>query len=250
MKAWIVFFNRNTGDYLLAYDLVGTYAEEMEATVSLLASEKNLREEDIVVELHYGKGSYVLGEGQKITEEDIVFSEEKFEEILEKAVQMVKALPKEPKTAKLSYVGMGEFDMPAYKDEMGRIFLDTNLGHGEPDLCRSSNNELDGEPDSSISSYYDTWSFESRYEPEPRQMDYVMLGRLKSDCEYALYAAEITGKLCLNHLYYKSIEKHIEEMKKLYNSFPVSKKPVWIIMDDICNYERKMKMVGGENDEQ
>ena len=55
---------------------------------------------------------------------------------------------------KLHYIGVGHLDVHAYKDEKGNIWLDVNLGNGEPDLHKSSNNEIDGEPDYRIQGEY------------------------------------------------------------------------------------------------
>ena len=48
----------------------------------------------------------------------------------------------------------------------------------------------------------------------PRKLDYMMLDRLRTDCDYFLG----NGNGYLGHLYYKDVDKHIEEMKKIYES--------------------------------
>lgn len=69
-----------------------------------------------------------------------------------------------------------------------------------------------------------------------RKSDYMMLDRLRTDCEYFLG----NGNGFLVSLYYKDIDKHIEEMKKLYKSFLEQEKPEWISLEDIDNYKQKM----------
>jgi len=69
-----------------------------------------------------------------------------------------------------------------------------------------------------------------------RKSDYMMLDRLRTDCEYFLG----NGNGFLGSLYYKDIDKHIEEMKKLYESFSEQEKPEWISLEDIDNYKQKM----------
>lgn len=70
----------------------------------------------------------------------------------------------------------------------------------------------------------------------PRKYDYMMLDRLRMDCDYFLG----NGNGFLGHLYYKDIDKHIEEMKKIYESFSDNEKPQWISLEDIENYKEKM----------
>lgn len=70
----------------------------------------------------------------------------------------------------------------------------------------------------------------------PRKFDYMMLDRLRTDCEYFLG----NGNGFLGSLYYKDIDQHIEEMKKLYESFSEQEKPEWISLENIENYRQKM----------
>lgn len=64
---------------------------------------------------------------------------------------------------------------------------------------------------------------------------YMMLSRLQSDCKYVLGAAEGNTR----HLWVKDdIKTHCALMRELYNSLP--KKPDWISLEDIDNYEKEM----------
>ena len=63
---------------------------------------------------------------------------------------------------------------------------------------------------------------------------YMMLDRLRVDCEYFLGNGNRNEK----HLWAGDVERHIKLMKDLYNSF--EEKPEWISMKDIENYEKRM----------
>lgn len=67
---------------------------------------------------------------------------------------------------------------------------------------------------------------------------YQMLNRLKSDCDYMLNMSHSEAVLWAH-----DVDKQIEYMKELYESFPEDGKPLWISMEDINNYCRKMRWV-------
>ena len=47
--------------------------------------------------------------------------------------------------------------------------------------------------------------------------------------------------ICItSHLYYKSVEKHCNEMEKLWNSFAEDEKPEWLTMEQIKEYREQM----------
>lgn len=72
---------------------------------------------------------------------------------------------------------------------------------------------------------------------EVNKFDYMMLGRLQQDCEYYLG----NGNRSEKNLWAKSVDAQIEEMKKIWNSLPIDKKPEWLTMEDILRYEKEMK---------
>lgn len=74
---------------------------------------------------------------------------------------------------------------------------------------------------------------------ESEKFNYMMLDRLRSDCDYYLGNGGRNEK----HLQQGSVDAQIKEMKRLYNSFPDDKKPEWITMKDIEEYEDKMKNI-------
>jgi hypothetical protein len=69
------------------------------------------------------------------------------------------------------------------------------------------------------------------------RFQYMMLSRLRSDCDYYLGY----GHRSANNLWADSVDEHIAEMKRLWNGFPEDKKPEWLTMDEILEYETKMK---------
>lgn len=77
------------------------------------------------------------------------------------------------------------------------------------------------------------------YEPLPREkaFEYSMLARLKTDCDYFLG----NGNGYEGHLWAKTVEEHIAEMKKRWNAFSEDEKPEWLTMEQIENYESEMK---------
>jgi len=67
--------------------------------------------------------------------------------------------------------------------------------------------------------------------------NYRMLDRLRQDNEYYLGYGNRSPKT----LWAGSVDGQIAEMIRLYNEIPDNKKPEWINMQDILQYERKMK---------
>lgn len=66
---------------------------------------------------------------------------------------------------------------------------------------------------------------------------YMMLGRLQSDNDYYLGYGNRSEK----RLWAGNVDDQIKEMKKLWNQLPEDGKPEWLSMEDILEYERKMK---------
>lgn len=74
---------------------------------------------------------------------------------------------------------------------------------------------------------------------------YQLLDRLKSDCDYYLGNGNRNDK----HLWAGNVKDQIQTMKDLYNSFSDDKKPEWISLEDIDNYEKEMSDGLDEADE-
>lgn len=88
--------------------------------------------------------------------------------------------------------------------------------------------------------------FKEEERENPRKFDYMMFDRLRTDCDYFLG----NGNGYLGHLYYKDVDKHIEEMKKIYESFTDEEKPEWISLEDIENYKEKMNEILEKSEEE
>ena len=140
------------------------------------------------------------------------------------------------KTRTMEFIMLDDWDNPVYKCiETGVLYKDGSDSHGRKPELYSCGNELDGEMCYPIDKSYEV-VFKTKYEESPFRFDYMMLSRLESDCKYYLgYGGRYKG-----HLYYKEEQKHINEMKKLYNSFPDDKKPEWLTMNQVLEYEKMM----------
>ena len=77
-------------------------------------------------------------------------------------------------------------------------------------------------------------SYVDEFSSSSNKFKYMLLDRLKNDCEYFLDAGNGDERALLAG----SVAKQIEEMKKLYEQ--LSEKPEWLSSDDINNYEKEM----------
>lgn len=100
-------------------------------------------------------------------------------------------------------------------------------------------------PEGTFNARFD-WENKTVKIPENAQNDkhnYMMLSRLKSDCEYFLGF----GNGSERQLHQGNVEDQIKMMKELWNNLPV--KPEWLTMDEINDYEAKMlQMKNGMNE--
>lgn len=76
-----------------------------------------------------------------------------------------------------------------------------------------------------------------------RESDYMLLDRLRQDCDYYLG----NGNRHPKHLWAGDEKKQIEKMIELYNSFTEEEKPEWIDLDDIKDYAKEMNVPVIEN---
>lgn len=136
----------------------------------------------------------------------------------------------------LKYVGRDAFSCPIYKDQDRNIWKDISLGKSDsPDLYSVTGNDLDGEPMYPIRNEY-TFSEGGPFVENPYTFEYMMLSRMQSDCNYFLgYGGRSTYAL-----HGKTIEEHIASMKEIWNGFPEEKKPEWLSMEQILEYEMAM----------
>lgn len=67
------------------------------------------------------------------------------------------------------------------------------------------------------------------------RFNYMLLDRLRQDCDYYLrYRSETSKK----SLWAQDEQKQIDKMRELYNLVPV--KPEWLTLQQIADYARKM----------
>lgn len=145
----------------------------------------------------------------------------------------------------VNYIGKSDYGYPTYKDQNGKLWFDVNLGcSNKPKLHKSSSNNMEGEPDHYIHDVYEDAEivFESIYENK-YEHDYRMLSRYLADCKYFLGAANKSE----NVLYYKDVTKHLEEMKKLYATFPEEQRPEWLTEKQLNTVIQRMTPFAKEN---
>lgn len=147
-----------------------------------------------------------------------------------------------PNKIKLEYIGTDSWDRPVYKDENKTLWKDVDPREDlPPNLCTSANNEFDGEPDMPMRVFEKYKQVQIEFVPERivqrnDRFRYMLLDRMRSDCDYYLGFANRN----LKHLSSNSIEIHIQQMKDLWNSYPDDKKPEWLTYERILKYETEM----------
>ena len=134
----------------------------------------------------------------------------------------------------LEYVDTDYWDRPVYKDNTGKLWKDINLNNGILALHRSSNDELDGEPDYPISGEYKILT--KPPVENPFKLQYQILSRDKSTCNYYLGYGN-RSEHCLGGY---SVTEFIDNMKNQWNAFPEDAKPEWLTWEDILEYENEM----------
>lgn len=136
----------------------------------------------------------------------------------------------------LTYIGEDDFSCPTYKDQNGKFWKDINLGSSNPpSLYSVSLNELDGEPFYPINQEY-SFTGPGPYLKNPFEFEYMMLSRMRSDCDYFLgYGGRSTYAL-----HGQTVDEHIARMKELWNGFPEDGKPEWLPWKQILEYEMAM----------
>lgn len=138
----------------------------------------------------------------------------------------------------LTFMGYDDFSNPTYKTDAGQVLKDLNDNIENPCLYTVSGNDIDGEPIGAINNKNRKIVIIGR-ENEPtkdEKFQYMMLSRLKQDCEYYLG----NGGRSVKYLWAGSEADQIQEMKIRYNAFADDKKPEWLTWDDILRYENLM----------
>ena len=133
-----------------------------------------------------------------------------------------------------------------YRDEDGRLVVEVRAELSYDDMINLSE-EIDP-----IVKKYDKYAyfdmadsgileavldFDEKYESlneNDNKFDYMMLDRLRTDCDYFLGY----GDGCEKHLWAGNVEDQIAEMRKIYDKLP--EKPEWLSIEDIDKYEKEM----------
>lgn len=137
---------------------------------------------------------------------------------------------------KVKYVGFGGYmEVPCYEDENGKLYFDENNGENGLDLYtgayRTEWNEICGEPCCRVKEPVEC---DNPFVRHPREMDYMLLDRMRSDCEYFLG----NGNGYEGHLWGGSVEVTCDEMERIWNS--LEEKPEWLSLEQIEGYRREM----------
>lgn len=143
----------------------------------------------------------------------------------------------------LNYLGKDSWNRPVYIDDEDNLYKDLNCGDG-PLALSTVYGDFDGEPDTPIEyikKYQDVKFLLNNTGDEGAQrsnkMNYMMLSRLKSDCDYFLgYGGRSSSQLWAG-----DVKVQISKMKKLHNSFTLGLKPEWLTWKEILRYEILMK---------
>lgn len=136
----------------------------------------------------------------------------------------------------MDLIGVDDWGRPVYKCiETDALWKDIELGKRDTPALYSCGNQFDGEPCSPIKSDLIVM-YKSKYAENPYRFNYMMLDRLRGDCDYYLGY----GNRNKSHLYGESVNEHIERMKELHDSFPEGEKPEWLTYEGILDYEKQM----------
>ena len=142
----------------------------------------------------------------------------------------------------LTSLGKDDWGNLVYKNSEGEFFKGIVEPSGEQVLCTCGS--FCGEPDTPIKALekYKGLTIEIDVSEEIEREDegvrfrYMMLSRLKQDCDYYLGNGDREKK----HLWAADEAEQIAKMKNLYNSFKDDDKPEWLSYQEILEYEKKM----------
>lgn len=134
----------------------------------------------------------------------------------------------------VNFIGFGGLgiEYPCYEDEKGKIYFDLNDGKGELNLYTGGykkDEDIYGEPCSPVK---EKVKCNNPFKRNRQEFEYMMLDRLKSDCEYFFQNENEKD------LYYHNIKERINEMKRLYEV--LIEKPEWLTLEQIEDYEKRM----------
>lgn len=120
--------------------------------------------------------------------------------------------------------------------ETGILFKNVAMEGLTPELY-SCGNDFEGEPCFPIDNNFEICFKETvKKISKEQQFNYMMLSRLRSDCDYYLG----NGNRQVSRLWSNSEKEQINKMKELYNGFPDDEKPEWLTYEQILQYEKSM----------
>ena len=117
--------------------------------------------------------------------------------------------------------------------ETNILYKDVSPDRDQAELY-SCGNEIDGDPCYPINKDITINFIDREVINKADQFNYMMLGRLKSDCDYFLGH----GNRYEGHLWAKNVDEQIKEMERIYNELSV--KPKGLTLEEIENYKYKM----------
>ena len=139
----------------------------------------------------------------------------------------------------MEYLGEDDWSNNVYKcQETGIIYKGEIFGDEEtPRELYSCGNEFDGEMCYPINKDFEIkFIKQENFVSKEEKFNYMMLSRLKMDCDYYLG----NGNRYNKRLWAGDEQEQINEMKKIYNNFADDKKPEWLTWEQILKYEELM----------
>lgn len=98
-----------------------------------------------------------------------------------------------------------------------------------------------------INRRYPLGTYEFEEPDEATRFNYMMLSRLKMDCDYVVghlsnfCRNKLSEETISNHIWGESIQRHFSEMYKLYDNFLEDEKPEWLTREEIDDYKFKIQ---------
>lgn len=144
----------------------------------------------------------------------------------------------------VTYVGFGgTMDMPCYKYEKGNLYFNVNDGKNGLNLYSgaylTSYGEICGEPNLKITEPIEC---SDPFVRHPREMDYMILDRMKEDCNYYI---NHNGNVSSGSIWGGSIESLLSEMEERLSSFDVTEKPDWLTDTDFERMKNRVSEITG-----
>lgn len=140
----------------------------------------------------------------------------------------------------ITKIGEHHMDGGLYQDEKGRCYCDnfnTLKEDGTIEVYElSPNNEPDGEPNIRVQAFLSNPQSEREKREALYRHDYMMLDRMRMDCEYYQSADAFNRAHC------STIEDTIKQMEELWNKFPADLKPQWVSLEQIGAYKTKFNI--------